>query len=290
MWWMRETGAIFITDTEIRKPFGVNQVYWERIQGMRLLDDTLMTAALNDNIEATQFILRILMEKPDLIVTSAKSQVEYKNLYGHSLRMDVDATDSDNDRIDIEIERDRYRAHPKRIRYHSAVRDAHSLRPGQGFRELPTTYMIFITEEDYWGEGLSLYHVNRKVEETGREFGDCAHIIYVNASYQGEDPVGELMADFRESDPGRMRSPELARRIHALKNSEKEVREMCKAMEITYEEGREDGLRQGRVQDVENLMETMGLTLTESLKALRVPMELHQTYTSLIEQRRAARG
>ena len=97
---------------------------------------------------------------------------------------------------------------------------------------------------------------------------------------------------------------------------------MCKAMEITYEEGRKEGHEEGRkegreegrkegreegrkeghkegfeegdqirgVRDVENLMETLGLTLTESLRALRVPLELHQTYTNLIEQRRAAQG
>lgn len=34
-------------------PFGVKQEYWERIQGMRLLDDALMRAALDGNIEAT---------------------------------------------------------------------------------------------------------------------------------------------------------------------------------------------------------------------------------------------
>ena len=35
-------------------PYGVNQVYYERLQGMRLLDDTFMRAALKDNIPAIQ--------------------------------------------------------------------------------------------------------------------------------------------------------------------------------------------------------------------------------------------
>ena len=299
-------------------PFGVKQVYWERIQNMRLLDDTLMTAALHNNIEATQFILRILMEKPDLIVTSATSQVEFKNLYGHSLRMDVDATDSSSERIDIEVERDRYRATPERSRYHLAIRDSNTLQPGDTFTDLPTVYLVFITEQDIFRMNRPLYHIDRVIKESGEYFRDRAHIIYANAAYEGDDALGRLMADFRESDPDRMHNPELAKRVRTLKTSENEVRDMCKAMEITYEEGREEGLRQGReegredglrqgredglrqgreegdqirgVRDVENLMETLGLTLTESLRALRVPLELYQTYTNLIEQRRAAQG
>ena len=52
-------------------PFGVNQKYWERIQGMRLMDDALMTAALDHNIDATQLILRVILEKDDLVITNA---------------------------------------------------------------------------------------------------------------------------------------------------------------------------------------------------------------------------
>ena len=49
-------------------PFGVKQEYWERIQNMRLLDDTFMTAAFDNNIEATQLLLRVIIEKADLKV------------------------------------------------------------------------------------------------------------------------------------------------------------------------------------------------------------------------------
>lgn len=125
-------------------PFGVKQEYWERIQNMRLLDDTFMSAAFDNNIEATELMLRLIIGKDDLKVLSAKAQVEYKNLYGHSLRMDVDAVDSDDDKIDIGVERTKSRAHPKRLRYHSAIRDVNSLQRGQDFTKLPTSYVIII--------------------------------------------------------------------------------------------------------------------------------------------------
>ena len=259
-------------------PFGVKQEYWERIQNMRLLDDTFMSAAFDNNIEATQLMLRLILGKEDLKVISAKAQVEYKNLYGHSLRMDVDAVDSDNDKIDIEVERTRRRAHPKRMRYHSAIRDVSSLEPGQDFTKLPTTYVIIITEEDYWGEGLPLYHIDRVIRENGKDFGDSAHIIYVNAAYRGNDPIGLLMADFRQSDPAKMHYPELADRVNALKNSEEEVKKMCQAMEITYQEGQRDST----LRNLKSLMRKMDLSADEAMDALEIPEEDRPSYTEHI--------
>ena len=62
-----------------------------------------------------------------------------------------------------------------------------------------------------------------------------------NGEYKGDDPIGILMADFRERDPGKIRNKELADRVYDLKNREDEVRAMCRAMEITFEEGRAEG-------------------------------------------------
>ena len=253
-------------------PFGVKQEYWERIQNMRLLDDTFMTAAFNNNIEATQLLLRLIIKKADLKVIRAKAQVEYKNLYGHSLRMDVDAIDDDKQEYDIEVERGRYRAYPERARYHSAIRDASSLKPGGTFHDLPTSYVIFITETDIYGRGFPLYHFDRTMKETGEAFGDRAHIIYVNGEYEGEDPIGLLMADFRESDPAKMHYAELAKRVNALKNSEEEVKKMCQAMEMTYKEG----LLEGYTRSILSLMKRQHLSDEEAMNILEIPQEDRQ--------------
>ena len=295
-------------------PFGVNQKYWERIQGMRLMDDTLMTAALDGNIPATQLILRVILEKDDLEITDVKSQVEYKNLYGHSLRLDVAATDSEENQYDIEIQRARSGAKPERARYHSALMDAHSLKADEDFDKLPTTFVVFITEKDYWKKGFPLYHFDRIMRESGDDFGDRAHIIYANGEYSGEDSVGLLMKDFRESDPERIYFPELAERVTALKNSEDEVKKMCQAMEITYQEGREEGRAEGReegleegrkegfaegekqgidkgekrgidkgiVNSIRNLMESTHWALDQCMDMLKVPDDQREGYAKLL--------
>ena len=62
--------------------------------------------------------------------------------------------------------------------------DMNTLNPGQDFDELPETYVIFITRDDTLGYGLPVYHVTRKIEEVGADFGDEAYILYVNAGTQ----------------------------------------------------------------------------------------------------------
>ena len=164
------------------------------------------------------------------------------------------------------------------MRYHSAIRDVSSLEPGQDFTKLPTTYVIIITEEDYWGEGLPLYHIDRVIRENGKDFGDSAHIIYVNAAYQGDDPIGLLMADFRERNPNKMHYPELANRVNALKNSEEEVKKMCQAMEITYNEGRIEGY----VRLIVSKMKVKGISLEDAMDDLGIPEDDRQSCVEYI--------
>ena len=123
------------------------------------------------------------------------------------------------------------------------------------------------------------------VEETGEQYGDRAHILYVNGSYKGENPLGLLMADFRERNPGRMHYAELAERVSNLKNSEDEVKKMCRAMEITFEEGVQQGNQTRGVRDIKNLMETLGLSLPDALKALKIPPDEQLSIISMIEEK-----
>ena len=56
---------------------------------------------------------------------------------------------------------------------------------------------------------------------TGKPFEDRQHILYVNASYEGDDPLGMLMHDFLCSDPDDMLTPLLAEKARYLKTDPK---------------------------------------------------------------------
>lgn len=246
----------------------------QRIRGFRLIDDDFMNACFDDNIEGTELILRIILGKPDLSVKSVKTQKVMKNLLGRDIWLDIDATDSKNTELDIEIQRADKGADPKRARYHSSILDAHLLRPNDDFKDLPETYVIFITENDVIGGNLPIYTIERQITNMGQPFNDGEHIIYVN----GEDKnsateLGKLMHDFFCTDPNDMHFKQLADKVRYFKEDEKGVAAMCKVMEDMRNETAKAASWQTKVESVlrwlakglslEDIAEGEGLTLDQ---------------------------
>ena len=96
----------------------------ERLKNFRLLDDDFMTKCFENDTECVEFVLQILLNKPDLQVTEAQTQVFVANLLKRSVRLDVLATDSASIKYNIEIQRSDKGAGQKRARYNSSMLDA----------------------------------------------------------------------------------------------------------------------------------------------------------------------
>lgn len=47
---------------------------------------------------------------------------------------------------------------------------------------------------------MTMYHIDRVVEEIGMPFEDASNLMYVNRAYRGDDPLGRLMHDFSCTD------------------------------------------------------------------------------------------
>ena len=184
------------------------------ISKLRLLDDELLNLVFDKNIEATELLLNIILQRSDLKVLEVVAQREYKNSMagGRSITIDIYARDSDGKIYDVEVQRADCGADFHRARFHSSMIDTRMLRGSQNFKDIHDSYVIFITENDIIGEGLSLYHIDRVIKETGADFVDGSHIIYVNGSYKNDsDPIGKLMHDFRCTSPADMFYSLLAR-------------------------------------------------------------------------------
>lgn len=224
----------------------------QRIRGFRLIDDDFMNACLDDNIEGTELILRIILNKSDLTVKSVKTQKIMKNLLGRDIWLDVDAVDSNNVEFDIEIQRADKGADRKRARYHSSILDAHLLRPGEDFKDLPETYVVFITENDVIGGNLPIYIIERQITNTGEPFNDGEHIIYVNgADRNSVSELGKLMHDFFCINPDDMYFKQLADKVRYFKEDEKGVAMMCKVME----DMRNEAVEQDRIVNAKKMLE-----------------------------------
>lgn len=207
----------------------------EQLANYRPLDDDFMRELFRNDLELAQFVLRIIIGKPDLKLIKEETQYDLQHLFGErSICLDVFGVDDENQQYDIEVQRQDKGATPKRARYHSSAMDVDNLKEKQQFDKLPNTYVIFITENDFFGKGKAVYPIERMNLATGEPFDDGEHILYINGAYENKDDnsdLAKLIHDFRCSKADDMLLSPLADRTRYFKETPEGVEYMCKAME-----------------------------------------------------------
>ena len=221
----------------------------ERIKNFRLMDDDFLTKCFEKDTVCTQLVLRIILNKPDLVVLDVRTQVFVANLL-----------------------KDRG-AGRRRARYNASMMDSSSLEKGTDFEELPEVYVIFITENDVMGKNQPLYQVERCILETGERFDDGSHILYVNGAYRDETPLGKLMHDFACPEPEKMYYDELSQRVRFFKESKEGVTTMCKAMEDMREKSLKEGERKNMIDTAKRMLLLGRYALEEIADISGLPLE-----------------
>ena len=251
------------------------------IDGLTLFDDDLMSRVFDKNIEATELLLRIILERK-IKVISVIGQEEMKSaaVGGRNITLDVHALDENGEKMDIEVQGNSEGAHIRRARYHSSVLDSRMLKEGQEFKEIKDSYVIFIYKRDKFQEGLPLYHIDRYVRETGKLFEDGSHIIYVNGNYKGDDEIGHLMQDFHQTDPDNMHYKELSQGVRHFKEVEEGRDTMCEAVQ----EYAKEYAKTEKAELVENFMKNMNLTLKQALDAAGIQGEEREAIIQLLQK------
>lgn len=235
----------------------VLQEYMESLAKMRLIDDTLMRKAFENNIPATETLLHIILENDKIKVVKSYSQYSVTNLFGHSVQLDVLAKDEQGRFFNVEVQSAGKGAPPQRARYYAGVVDTNHFPKSKDYHALFDTYVIFITKQDILGEGRPIYHIKRTIAESGNDFGDGSHIIYVNAELCHEDTaLSKLMHDFLCTDPKDMYYATLKNRVKYYKDTEEGIQTMCEIMDAI----RAKGLAEGRQKSII-------ATVTKMLKA-----------------------
>ena len=262
---------VFLPWTRNRKQ--VNR--WQKLKRRRNLTSSASTRKIYSVSETsgswmmTLCLLQIILNRDDLTVQEVHGQHDLKNLQGRSVRLDILAVDQENHTYNIEVQRNDHGAGAKRARYNSSLLDANLTDPGDAYDALNETYVIFITEKDVLRGGLPIYHINRIIEETGKSFGDDAHIIYVNSQIKDETALGKLMHDFTCTDPDDMNYPVLAQRVRYFKEDTKGVATMCRA----FEEVREETKHEQSIEIAKSLLEVGKMTYEEIARSVQLPVE-----------------
>ena len=256
----------------------IDPVIMERIKNLRLIDDELMTIVFNGDKEATELLIRILLNRNDLRVTKSMTQEQKHNLFGRSIKLDIVAEDIFKTEYNIEIQRADKGAGAKRIRYHQAMIDSHTLKKQEAFETLPNLYIIFILEHDIFGRNEPIYSVSKTLnikDEDGNNllFDDGCNIMYINGEYRGDDALGKLMHDFSTPNADEMIYNSLADKVRFYKQDETGVRMTSRIVQEYGDERAAEALKQGIQQGIQQGEQKRAIEDAKNLYANKVPIE-----------------
>lgn len=138
------------------------------------MDDVFFEVFAKD-IPACQEILRTILEDDRLIVEEVIVQSSERNLYGRSVRLDALCTLGNGSKCNIEVQRSDRDNHMKRARFNASVITTRSAEPGERFQDVLELYIVYISEFDFLGGGLTTYHVDKTIRENGMIVDDGLH-------------------------------------------------------------------------------------------------------------------
>ena len=207
------------------------------------------------------------MEDDKIRVTKSKTEYSVTGLSSHSVQLDLLAMDEHKRFFNVEIQTESSSAPPQRARYYVGAVDTGHFPKGEDYRKLFDTYVIFITKEDVLGEGRPIYHVQRIIKESGNNFNDGSHIIYVNGEISDDTTtLGRLVHDFACVNSKDIYDETFKECVKNCKETKEGIQTMCKIIDEIEQEGRNKNL----IENIKNLKITQHWTTEQALAALNI--------------------
>lgn len=164
------------------------------------LSNAFLFAAAMEDPETCRLVLEMIL---GFSIPPVQVHAEHTILYSsdfRSVRLDIYASDETYVDYNVEMQNennDKDKSNlPKRSRYHQAEMDVSSLKPGQDFRDLKPSYVIFICTFDPFGQGLYRYTYRNICDETKEVLGDETVKIFLNTKGIHQEDVPESLVHF----------------------------------------------------------------------------------------------
>ena len=159
--------------SEIQK----EQTLEEKWENATIANNFIFYKVMRNNPDVCQELLEILLEfKIERIEMSQEEEINV-DFGSKGIRMDVYAKDSDGQKAyNIEVQAKDTKELPERARYYQGVMDVDLLKSGQDYKNLNTTFIVFICVDDIFEKGLAKYTFeNLCVEDPKIKMGDRAY-------------------------------------------------------------------------------------------------------------------
>ena len=224
--------------------------------GVNLSDFALFLSVMKYP-EAHESVLSIIMDEPDLKLARVHVEEVVLNAIGkRAIRLDAWAESEDERQFVTEMQNDTQNDDVRRrSRFYQGLLDTPILKAGKKtkYRELPSTIVTFITQEDIFGLDRALYTFTEQCEEIqGLHLGDGTKKIFLNmSSKNGRAELVSLLQYMKKSE---LDNPEILVRDERIMNLNRIVEEVKKSEEwedvrmSIYSVGLEYGIERGEHQ------------------------------------------
>lgn len=205
----------------------------KNFQELDLSNAYLFAATLQDE-EACRLVLQTIIGKEIKKVKVHAEHTVFLNSDFKSVRLDIYANDEVDVNYTVEMQNPKQKNLAKRVRYYQAETDVSSLKPGEDYKHLKPSYVIFICTFDPFGKGLYRYTFRSVCEETDAYLDNEICQIFISTK-------GTNAADV---------SPELVHFLKYIENSTDEVAKQNSDETVNYLHSRVQGLKRNREMEV----------------------------------------
>jgi hypothetical protein len=226
--------------------------------------DDLMFRKMAEDKEFCQEILRVILEDEKLVVLESVPQWVGTNLQGRSVILDAKCVKGDGVQVDIEVQKSDDDDHQRRVRYNGAILTTNIADPGIKFEKVPDVCVVFISKFDIFEGNLPLYHIDRVVRETQKVVTNGFEEVYVNTEVKDGSEVSELMEVFVDDNVYNDKFPKTSDGKHRYKETEGGLNAMCDIMEKIAKEERMEGIAEGKLETLFELVKDGILTVSDA--------------------------
>ncbi len=238
------------------------QTLEEKWENATIANNFIFYKVMRNNPDVCQELLEILLEfKIERIEMSQEEEINV-DFGSKGIRMDVYAKDSDGQKAyNIELQAKDTKELPERARYYQGVMDVDLLKSGQDYKDLKTTFIVFICVDDIFEKGLAKYTFeNLCVEDPKIKMSDRAY-KYFFISKNCDKLLDEEQKAFLKMVSNNKSSNAFTDKVKKLVDNAKRNTQWRKQFmdwerEKTYSfnRGLEQGVQQKAVEDARNLL------------------------------------
>lgn len=251
--------------------------------------------------EAYEDVLSIILDESDLKLKEVKAEQVVLNKSGkRAIRLDAWALDVWERQFDMEMQNDTQGDNiRRRSRFYQGMIDTPILKSGKEtrYKHLPSTTIIFITQDDIFGKDLAMYTFSERCEEVPElSLEDGTSKIFLNmTSKNGRPELISLLQYMRHTTLDNENITVKDKRILDLDRIVGEVKqsEEWEAVEMNIfelgvargeklgeergiEKGIETGIAQNLVKNIDSAMKNLGINLQQACEALGTSVEEYE--------------